>query len=122
MKPRYVAVICAVFACVFIGSVLAWCWPVTGLGAVAIAKRQPIDQLGTQSYGELIGRYEAATAIVGTWHAKRVNGDQWSWEVTYTHPGIGSLWFGVGHLSAMMNGNSIGQKATMLAAAREVPR
>ena len=33
----------------------------------------------------------------GTWQAKRSYDERWSWDVTYSHPGIGVLWLGVGH-------------------------
>ena len=97
MKPKYVAMLLALALCMVVAGLLVWFWPVSGSTAINAAKSKPVYQLQDETWGELIADYEEATGTSGTWRAKRPYNEQWSWGVTYTHPGIGVLWLGVGH-------------------------
>ena len=69
--------------------------PVTGSSAIAVAKAKQAFQPAELTYGQLVTEYEKAVGVEGTWRAELTNGDHWSWNVTYTHPQLGVLWFGV---------------------------
>ncbi len=97
MRSKYLALALAVGLCAIVAGLLTWFWPITGSGAISAAKSEQVYQLQARTYGDLIAKYEEATGIVGVWRAKRVGAEHYEWDVTYVHPGIGVLWFGVQH-------------------------
>jgi hypothetical protein len=97
VKPKYLAMLLALAFCIGVAGLLVWFWPLNGATAIDVAKSKHVYQLQDETWGEFIADYEEATGTSGTWHAKRPYNEQWSWDVTYTHPGIGLLWLGVGH-------------------------
>ena len=120
MKQRYLALVLAVALCAIIAGLLAWFWPVTGSGAISAAKSEQVDHLQGQTYGKPIAKYEEATGIAGVWQARRVDEELWSWDVTYTHPGIGVLWFGIQHpWSVYMDDTTPDKQARMLSAVEQ---
>lgn len=122
MKPQCLALVLAAVFCVIIAGLLVWFWPLSGSAAISAAKSKYVYSLQDETWGELIADYEEATGVSGTWRAKRSTDERFSWDVTYTHPGIGILWLGIGHTwdrFPFTNETSVGQQQRMLEAISE---
>lgn len=121
MKPKFAWLLVVMAVCIGAAAVLVWFWPVSSSTAISSAKSKPVHQLADKTWGGLIAEYERATGVPGTWQAKRPYSEQWSWEVTYTHPGIGPLWFGIDHFwsPGFMDENSVSILQQMLDEIRE---
>jgi hypothetical protein len=87
--------LCAMGVIVVLVALLTWAVPLVGPSAVGMAKASRVGEAGDQSWGQLIRQYEETTGKTGSWLATRSNGEHWSWDVTYAHPILGTLWFGV---------------------------
>jgi hypothetical protein len=96
MKKRTIVIaLAAAGVLIALVAVLAWSVPLIGSSAISMAKASEAFQSPGSNYAQLVGQYEAAVGSKGSWKAERTNGDHYSWDVTYTHPGLSTLWFGV---------------------------
>jgi uncharacterized membrane protein YeiB len=119
-RRAVIAMLCTMAATVGVVVVLAWAVPLLGASAIGMAKASAVGETGDQSWGQLIRQYEETTGEAGSWLAVRTNGDHWSWDVTYVHPSLGTLWFGVQtRWTSYMNDSTPGIRRTMLNAIGE---